>query len=103
MLDEIIKELTSKTNNEQMTSKDVLAWAKRVKVQRLQASVLNDITVTKTFDKVKNASELKNTWGRESNIATHQKHPCRYWGRSRTQTMSSIWKNMCHMQQDGAL
>ena len=61
MLDEIIRELISKTNSEQTTSEDVLAWAKRVKAQRAQASLLNDITETKTFDKVKNAPELKNT------------------------------------------
>ena len=59
MLDEIIRELTSKTNSEQTTSKDILAWAKRVKAQRVQASMLNEITETKTFDKVKNSPELK--------------------------------------------
>ena len=42
-----------------MTSEDVLLWAKRVKVQRVQASILNDITETKTFDKVKKEPELK--------------------------------------------
>ena len=57
MLDEIIRELTTNTNSEQMTSKDVLVWAKRVEAQRVQASILNDITETKTFDKVKNAPE----------------------------------------------
>ena len=31
MLDEIFRELTSKTNSEQTTSEDVLVWAKRVK------------------------------------------------------------------------
>ena len=82
MLDEIIRELTTKTNSEQMTRKDVLAWSKRVKVKRVQASVLNDIMETKTFDKVKNAPESKNTQGRESNIATHQRSPCRYCGGS---------------------
>ena len=43
MLDEIIRELTSETSSEQMTSKDVLAWAKRVKAQKAQVSILNDI------------------------------------------------------------
>ena len=33
MLDEIIRELTSKISSEQTKSKDVLAWATRVKVQ----------------------------------------------------------------------
>ena len=32
MLDEVIRELTAKVNNKQTTSKDVLAWSKRVEV-----------------------------------------------------------------------
>ena len=43
----------SKTSNVQMTSKDVLAWAKRVKAQRAEAAVLNDLTEIKAFDKIK--------------------------------------------------
>ena len=35
MLDEIIRELTSKTSSEQMTSEDVLVWAKTVEAQRV--------------------------------------------------------------------
>ena len=104
MLDEIIRELTSNTSSQQMTSKDVLAWVKRVKVQRVQASILNDITETKTFDKVKKEPESKNTWGREANVTAHQRQPCRYCGgKSCTQTIPSIWENMCHMWQDGTL
>ena len=80
MLNEIIRELTSKTNSEQMTSKDVLAWAKRVKVQRVQASILKNITETKTFGKIKNAPESKNTQIREPKTATHQRRLCRYCG-----------------------
>ena len=52
MLNESIRELTSKTSSQQMTSQDVLAWAKRDKAQMVQASILNDITETKTFDKI---------------------------------------------------
>ena len=51
MLDEIIRELTSRNGNVQTTSEDVLVWAKRVKAQRVQASVLNDITETKNLIK----------------------------------------------------
>ena len=36
MFDEIIRELTSRTSNVQTTREDVLAWAKRVNVQRVQ-------------------------------------------------------------------
>ena len=53
MLDEGIRELTTKNINEQMTSKDVLLWAKRVEVQRVQAAILSDITESQKFDKVK--------------------------------------------------
>ena len=96
MLDDIIRELTSKTNSDQTTSKDVLAWAKRVKAQSMQASVLNDITETKTFDKIKNAPESKNTWGgRESNIATHQRWPCRYCGAGHTPTQCPAYGKTC--------
>ena len=62
MLDEIIRELTSKTSSQQMTSEYVLAWAKRVKVQRVQVSILNDITETKTFDQVKRNQSQKISW-----------------------------------------
>ena len=73
-------------------------------MQRVQVSILNDITETKTFDKVKNAPELKNTWVRESNIATQQRWLCRYCqGWSHNQTMPSIWKNVHYMLQDGVL
>ena len=55
MLDEVIKELTAKSNNEQMTSEDILAWAKRVEVQQVQATILNDITELPQFNKIKMA------------------------------------------------
>ena len=44
MLDKIIRELTTKNNDEQVTTEGVLTWAKRKEVQRVQAIVLNDIT-----------------------------------------------------------
>ena len=53
MLDEIIRELTSKTANVKTTSEDVLVWAKRVEAQRAQAVMLNDITEIRAFDKIK--------------------------------------------------
>ena len=35
MLDEVIRELTTKGSNDQTTSEDVLIWAKRVEAQRM--------------------------------------------------------------------
>ena len=40
MLDKVIRELTTKSSNDQMTSEDVLIWAKRVEAQRMQAAIL---------------------------------------------------------------
>ena len=40
MLDELIRELTARSNDEQMTSEGVLAWAKRAEAQRAQTTIL---------------------------------------------------------------
>ena len=53
MLDEVIRDLTTENINEQMISEDVLIWAKRVEVQRVQVAILSDITKSQKFDKVK--------------------------------------------------
>ena len=43
MLEEIIKELTAASSNDQITSGGVLAWAKRVEAHRAQVAVLNKL------------------------------------------------------------
>ena len=50
MLDEVIRELTTKGSNDQTTSEDMLIWAKRVEAQRMQAVILSDITDSQRFD-----------------------------------------------------
>ena len=57
MLDEVIRELTTKNVNQQMTTEDMLTWAKRVEVQRAQVAILTDITNSQKFDKVKVAKK----------------------------------------------
>ena len=44
MLEEIIKELTVTSNDDHIISVGILAWVKRVEVQRAQAAVLNTLT-----------------------------------------------------------
>ena len=39
-----------KNNNEKTTSKDVLVWAKRIKVQQAQAAILSDITESQKLE-----------------------------------------------------
>ena len=82
MLDEVIRELTAKDNNEQTTSKDVLAWAKRVEVQQAQAAISNNITESQKFDKIKMAQKPKSSWDRETTHPMYQKWLCRYCGGS---------------------
>ena len=53
MLEEIIKELTTTKDDDQISSEGVLAWAIRVEAQRAQAAVLNTIMESRQFDKVK--------------------------------------------------
>ena len=43
MLEEITKELTATKNDDHIMSGGVLAWAKRVEAQRVQAAVLNTL------------------------------------------------------------
>ena len=95
MLDKIIRDLMSRTGNVQMTSKDVLVLAKRVEAQRVQAAVLNDLTEIRAFDKIKRKTEPKNTQGRESQVATHQRQPCRYCGGSHAPRQCPAYWKMC--------
>ena len=50
-LAEIIKELVEKSAD--ITSEKVLGWAKRVEDQRTQSAIMESLTETKEFDKVK--------------------------------------------------
>ena len=95
MLDEIIRELTAKNNDEQLTSEGVLVWAQRIEEQRAQDVVVNNITEPCQFDQVKVAKKLK-----ENNIKltpgmTGQLCPCRYCGRIHTPQQCSAYGKMC--------
>ena len=71
ILDKVIRELTTKNVNEQMTSEDMLIWAKRVEVQRVQAAILSDITESQKCDKVKVAKK-------QAMHPAPPNQPCRY-------------------------
>ena len=53
MLGDIIQELPKIHENEEITRKNVLSWAKRVKAQRAQSAIMNNLTEEKEFDKLK--------------------------------------------------
>ena len=73
MLDKVIRELTTKSINEQMTCEDVLIWAKRVEAQRAQVAILSDITESQKFDKVK-------VLRKQTTHPASPKQLCRYHG-----------------------
>ena len=75
MLDKVIRDLTTKNINEQLTSEDVLIWAKRVEVQRVQVAILSDITKSQKFDKVKVVKK-------QAMHPASPNQPCRYCGSS---------------------
>ena len=57
MLGEIIRELTKIHEITEITSENVLCWAKRVEAQRAQYAIMNSLTEPKEFDKLKNSKE----------------------------------------------
>ena len=61
MLEEIIKELMVTNNDDHMTSGSVLALAKRVEAQIVQAAVLNMLTESRQFDKIMYQREPRKT------------------------------------------
>ena len=53
MISEITRELTKKEENKILTSHQVLAWAKRTEAQRAQSAIINSLSKTKDFDRIK--------------------------------------------------
>ena len=53
MLAEIVMELTKIEENVEVTSEKVKCLARRVEVQRTQSVIINSLTETKEFDKLK--------------------------------------------------
>ena len=92
MLEEIIKELTVINNDDHIRSGGVLAWAKRVEVQRAQTGVLNMLTESRQFDKIKIPKRAKEDTTRDPVGQTLQWQPCRYCGENTpAETVPSIW------------
>ena len=98
MLEEIIKEHTATKNDDCITSGGMLAWAKTVEAQRAQATVLNILTETKQFDKIKISQKVK-----EYKIRTPD-HTMAVmyilWGDPPAKAVPSIWQNVFRVQQN---
>ena len=80
MLEEIIKELRATNNYDHITRGGVLAWAKRVEVQGAQAAVLNTLTESRQFDKIKVSKRAREDTTRGPVGQTALWHSCQYCG-----------------------
>ena len=116
MLEEVIRELTARNNDEQTTSKGVLAWAKRIGVQQVQAAILNDITETCQFNKINMASKTMGRQVRQALKTTLNRWPCRYcsgihvpqqcpaYGKTCTRCRKTChYKKVCKSKRDHAV
>ena len=95
MSNEIIRELTAKINDEQVTSDGMLIWAKRIKVQRAQAVILSNITESHQFDKVKVTQRSKEDNVRCTSGKTNSWCPCRYCGGIHAPRQCPAYGKMC--------
>ena len=104
MLEETIKELMATNNDDCITSGDVMAWAKRVEVQRAQAAVLDSLTESKQFDKIKVSDKARDNKPRTPANQVTQQQPCRYCGAAHpTEAVPRIWKDVCRVWKGGVL
>ena len=96
MLGEIIRELTKVNTGRVITSENVLAWAKRTEVQRVQAVVMNSLTESKEFSKIKIAKiTCKDNQRRSIQVGTPTKQMCRYCGSSNPPRQCPAYGNTC--------
>ena len=83
MLEEIIQELTKIHENEEITRKIVLSWAKIVELQRDQSAIMNSLTEVREFNKLKVGKNMhKDSPRRPVQTKMTAKLMYRYCGRS---------------------
>ena len=95
MLGEIIWELTKVKENGTTMREVILEWAKRVKVQRAQAAVMNSLTKTKEFDKIKVARTHRRTVPENIQMKMSTKQTCTYCGSSHPQRQCPAYWKTC--------
>ena len=78
-----------------ITSGGVLAGAKRVEVQKAQAAVLNTLTESRQFDKIKISKKVKEDKARTPVHLTTPQQPCRYCGEIHQTRQFSAYGKMC--------
>ena len=101
MLEEIIKELMATNNDDHITSGGMLAWAKWVEAWRAQAAVLDSLTESRQFDKIKVSHKARDNKTRApGHTAAAVQILCRS---PPAEAVPSIWKDMSKVWKGGAL
>ena len=95
MIEEIIKRLTVTNGDDHITSGGALAWAKRVEAQRLKAAVLNTLTESMQFDKIKISKRAKEDTARAPHGQMLQQQACQYCGRVHQLRQCPTYGKMC--------
>ena len=73
----------------------MLVWAKRIEVQWAQAAILNDITESQKFEKVKVAQTTKTKGDVERTHPVYHKWPCKYCGGSHAPRQCPAYGKTC--------
>ena len=96
MLQEIIRELTKVKTDSVITSEDVLALAKGVEEQRAQTVVMNSLTESIEFDKMKIAiNTCKDNLRSSTQTRMHMKQTYRYCGSGHPLRQCLVYGKMC--------
>ena len=82
ILAKIISELTKAEESANVTSEQVLPWAKRVEVQRAQSAVITSLSEIKELDKIQTVGDEQKQNGRKLHtpVKTTMKQNCKYCG-----------------------
>ena len=80
----------------------VLIWAKIVEVQRIQSTIITRLSETKEFDKINTIKgPQRHNLKKTSNmcINAHEAELQFLWFQPSTQTMPSLWEEVCGVLQ----
>ena len=95
MLEEIIRELRVTSNDDHIMSGGVLAWEKRLEMQKAQAAVLDTLTELRQFNKVKITKKPKEDNTRAQGSDTSQQQQCRYCGGTHVPRQCLAYGKIC--------
>ena len=95
MLEEIIKQLTATNNDDHITRGGVVAWKKRVEVQRAHTAVLNTLTELRQFNKIKVSKRAKVDTARAPVGQMSQQQQCQYCGGVHLSRQCPVYGKIC--------